>query len=229
MKHSISKKELLFIVLSGIFVSNAIIGELIGGKLIEVGNFTMSIGVIPWPVVFLTTDLINEFFGKAGVRRLTFLTAILIIYTFIILYLAMAIPSASFSPVSDEQFQSVFGQSMWIIVGSLIAFLASQLIDVIVFWIFRKRTKGRMLWLRATGSTAISQLIDSFIIIAIAFWLPGKLSFLEYLSVASSNYSYKLIIAIALTPFIYFGHHIIENYLGEKESKELFEKAAIES
>ena len=128
-----SKREILFTILAGIFITNAVAGELIGGKLIQLGPFTMSIGIIPWPVVFLTTDLINEYYGKKGVRRLTLLTSLLIIYTFILLFVGMNIPASGISPVKDEQFHGVFGQSMWIIVGSVTAFLASQLIDVVVF------------------------------------------------------------------------------------------------
>lgn len=229
MVHSFTRRDLVFIILSGIFITNAILGELIGGKLIQVGPFAMSIGVIPWPVVFLTTDLINEYFGKSGVKKLTFLTVGLIIYAFLILLWAMNIPAAGFSTVTDEQFTAVFGQSLWIIVGSIAAFLASQLIDVLVFWIFREKTQGRMLWLRATGSTAISQLIDSFVIIGIAFWLPGKIETSQFLNVATSNYSYKLIIAILLTPLIYLGHNIIDKFLGSSEANKLMKQAAEES
>jgi len=229
MIKSFTKREIIFIVLGGIFVANAILGELIGGKLIQVGPFAMSIGVIPWPVVFITTDLINEYFGRNGVRRLTFLTVILILYAFILLYFAMLIPAASFSPVNDSQFRAVFGQSLWIIFGSIIAFMISQLVDVVIFWIFREKTQGRLLWLRATGSTAVSQLIDSFIIIGIAFWLPGKIGTQDFLTVAATNYSYKFLIAVVLTPLIYIGHHLIDRYLGETESHQLIEEAVHDS
>lgn len=229
MLYNITKREKLLIVLSGIFITNAILGELIGGKLIQIGPFTMSIGVIPWPIVFLTTDLINEYFGKSGVRRLTFLTAILISYAFIILYLSIGIPAAGFSPVGDKEFEIVFGQSLWIIIGSLTAFLASQLIDVIVFWFFRKRTGGKMIWLRATGSTVVSQFIDSFVITFIAFWIPEKLNFSEFINLAATNYSYKLIIAILLTPLIYLGHNIIESFLGSEEKENLIKEAITNS
>lgn len=224
-----SKKDNIFLILAGIFIANALLGELIGGKLIQVGPFTMSIGVIPWPVVFLTTDLINEYYGKNGVRKLTFLTVALIIYTFLVLYLAMQVTAAPFSPVNDAAFTTVFAQSMWIIVGSIIAFLVSQLVDVVIFWMFRVRTGGRMLWLRATGSTAVSQLIDSFVIIAIAFYLPGTLTLMEFLNLAVTNYSYKLMIAIALTPLIYLFHSIIDQYLGEERAEQLLQEAAQES
>ena len=229
MVKSFSKREMVLVVLGGIFVANAILGELIGGKLIQLGPFAMSIGVIPWPVVFVTSDLINEYFGRTGVRRLTFLTVIVILYAFLLLYVAIRVPAAGFSPVNDVQFKAVFGQSLWIIFGSLVAFMISQLVDVIIFWIFRARTQGRMLWLRATGSTAVSQLIDSFVIIAIAFWLPGKVKTQDFLTVAVTNYSYKLIIAIILTPLIYFGHNMIDRFLGEEESHRLIEKAVEES
>lgn len=220
-----NRKDMLFLVLGGIFVTNAIVAELIGGKLIQVGPFVMSMGVLPWPIVFLTTDMINEYFGREGVKKLTLLTVGLIIYTFLILFGAMQVPAVDFSPVKDEQFKAVFGQSMWIIVGSIIAFVASQMIDVLVFWFFRNKTKGRFLWLRATGSTAVSQLIDSFVIIGIAFWLPGKVKTEDFLNVAATNYSYKLLIAIALTPLIYGAHALIDRILGKAESDAMIEKA----
>ncbi|MBC7438720.1 MAG: queuosine precursor transporter, partial [Flavobacterium sp.] len=173
-----TKKEFVFVILAGIFITNAVVAELIGGKLIQIGPFVMSIGILPWPVVFLTTDLINEYFGEKGVRKLSFITAGLIAYAFIILLLAINVPAAKgISPVNDSQFYSVFGQSMWIIVGSLIAFVVSQLIDVSVFWYFKNKTGEQKIWLRTTGSTVISQLFDSFIVLGIAFWLPGKINF----------------------------------------------------
>jgi len=221
-----TKKEILFTVLAGFFITNAVVGELIGGKLIQIGPFTMSIGIIPWPVVFLTTDIINEYFGKKGVRRLTLMTAGLIIYTFILLLAGMSIKASGISPVTNEQFHGVFGQSMWIITGSIIAFLASQLIDVLVFWLIRQRTGKRMIWLRSTGSTVISQFIDTFIVSGIAFWLPGKLSFTDYMNMASTGYFMKLMIALALTPMIYVGHAIVHRYLGREQSEELAAETA---
>jgi hypothetical protein len=211
-----TKKELVFIILAGIFISNAIVAELIGGKLIQMGPFVMSMGIIPWPIVFLTTDLINEYFGEKGVRKLSFITAALIAYSFLILLLAINIPAAKgISPVSDDQFFAVFGQSMWIIVGSITAFLVSQLIDVTVFWFFKNRTGDTKIWLRTTGSTIISQLFDSFIVLGIAFWLPGKINFDTFISSALTGYTFKLGVAILLTPLIYLGHHLIKKYLEE--------------
>lgn len=208
-----SRKDFVYIILTGLFVTNAVLGELIGGKLIEVFGLTMSLGVIPWPVVFLTTDLINEHFGKEGVKRITFATIGLIIYAFIILFVSMNVPASPISPISDDQFRAVFGQSMWIIVGSVIAFAAGQLVDVSIFWFFRNRTGKRMLWLRTTGSTVVSQIIDSFVVVFIAFYFSGKLSFEAALQTSVTNYSYKLVIALLLTPLIYASHALIDRYL----------------
>ena len=211
-----TRKELIFIILSGIFITNAVTAELIGGKLIQIGPFVMSIGILPWPVVFLTTDLINEYFGEKGVRKLSFITACLIAYSFIILLFAIAIPAAkSISPVNDVQFQAVFGQSMWIIVGSIIAFLFSQMIDVAVFWYFKNKTGDKKIWLRTTGSTIVSQLFDSFIVLGIAFWLPGKINLETFLTSALTGYIFKLAIAILLTPLIYIGHSVINKYISD--------------
>lgn len=216
--------------MAGIFITNAVVAELIGGKLIQLGPFIMSIGIIPWPVVFLTTDLINEYYGKAGVRRLSIITASLIAYAFIILFVAIKVPAAvGISTVSDEQFYAVFGQSLWIIVASIIAFLISQFVDVFIFWLLRDKTGGKMIWLRSTGSTIISQLIDTFVVLGIAFWLPGKMTTSVFLNAAFTSYTMKLMIAVVLTPLIYLGHNLIEKYLGDEESHRLIKHSAEES
>ena len=208
-----SKKDTVYVVLAGIFITNAVVAELIGGKLIDVGPAVMSIGILPWPIVFVTTDLINEYFGEKGVRKLSFITAGLIAYTFFILYFAMQIPSTGISSVTSEQFNAVFGQSQLIIVGSIMAFLASQLIDVTIFHFVKNRTGKKMIWLRSTGSTVISQLFDSFIVLGIAFWLPGKIDTKMFIASALTGYTVKLLIAVGLTPLIYLGHYLIEKYL----------------
>ena len=210
-----SKRDYVFVILAGIFITNAVVAELIGGKLIQIGPFVMSIGILPWPIVFLTTDLINEYFGQKGVRKLSFITAALIAYAFIILFFAIQIPAAKgISPVSDNHFQAVFGQSMWIIAGSIIAFLISQLVDVSIFHYVKKKTGDNKIWMRSTGSTIISQLIDSFVVLGIAFWLPGKINFETFISSALTGYTFKLSVAVLLTPLIYLSHYLIRKYIG---------------
>lgn len=215
-----NRKDLVFLILAGFFVTNTIVAELIGGKLVQFfGLFTQSLGIILWPVVFVLTDLINEHYGKQGVRKLTYITVGLIIYTFLLLSAGIKLPAVNFSPVDDATFNRVFGQSQWIIIGSVVAFLLAQLMDVYVFWIFKKRTGEKMIWLRATGSTAVSQLIDTFVVQFIAFVVPGKWAFNEFLENASFGYLFKLLVALALIPFIYLGHFLINNYLRNHESR----------
>lgn len=231
-----TRRQLVFFILGGFFLTNAIVAELTGGKLFHLpslglfgwpaGGFVLSIGVILWPVVFITTDLVNEYFGKAGVRMLTFLAVGMIFYSFLVLFAAIRVPAAPNSPVSGDSFRMVFGQSQWIIVGSLTAFLIAQFVDVIVFTHFRKLTRGRLLWLRATGSTIISQLFDTFLVGWIAFVLPKRmgwstsgLTMSEFIPLAIGGYCFKLLVAIGITPVIYLGHAVIDRFLEGDETE----------
>ena len=237
-----NRKHIVFFILGGFFITNAVVAELIAGKIFSVDiplffqtflqwikvyktEFIVSVGVIPWPIVFVATDLVNEFFGRKGVRFYTFVTIGLIFYTFIILALARQVSAASFSPVSEQSFNNVFGMSQWIIVGSLTAFLVSQLIDVVGFRFIRLRTGSHHLWARATGSTIVSQLIDTFVVGGIAFYLPGYFTLDQYLQVSITAYFYKVGIAIVITPLCYLGHWLISLYLGKEEAKRLAEEA----
>ena len=158
----------------------------------------------------------NEFYGQKAVRRLSWITAGLIGYCFIILLLALQIPAKEIPGsglATNQEFNNVFGQAPWIIVGSICAFLVSQLLDATLFHFIKNRTGNRFIWLRSTGSTVVSQLIDSYIVLYIGFVLPGKMSFGDYMTIAPTNYVLKLIIAIALTPLIYAGHWAVRRYL----------------
>lgn len=235
-----SRKDLVFIVLGGFFLTNALIAEIIGGKLIYVGDpswrlgpfgpFAMSVGIIPWPIVFITTDLVNEYFGRRGVRRLTFLTAFFLAYAYLVITLTMQVPAAtSISRVDDASYNTVLGQSRWIIVGSLTAFLLAQLIDVTVFQVLRKRTGKAMIWLRATGSTIVSQLIDSVVVLYIGLAIPNGWHLSTFMSVAVPNYTVKLCCAIAATPLIYLGHWAVERFLGRETAEALADAAAVQN
>jgi len=224
-----SRREWLFVFLAGFFITNAVTAELISNKLIDVplmfslfgaelGPFVTVVGVLPWPFVFICTDLINEFYGKKAIRRLSWITAALISYCFIMVTVALAIPAnTAISPntANDFEFTKVFGQSQWVIVGSVFAFMFSQLLDATLFAWIKQKTGNRHIWLRSTGSTVISQLIDSYIVIYIGFILPGTLPISAFWEIAPTNYVLKLIIAILLTPLIYLGHYVVRRYLGE--------------
>lgn len=230
-----NRRDIVYAVLGAFFLTNAIVAELIGGKLIFVTpeDWTLfgarpaaTAGVFLWPVVFVTTDLINEYFGKRGVRRITFLTVGMIVYVFLALDVAMGVPATPFSGVDDESFNTVFGQTRMIIIGSLAAFLVSQLLDVFVFQALRRLSGARMLWLRATGSTVVSQAIDSVVVIWIGLAIPNDWSLAMFLSVAIPNYLIKLVLAVGMTPVIYLVHGLVERFLGKSQADALAEQAA---
>ena len=225
------RRQWLFVFLVGLFVTNAITAELISNKLIEIpltfslgdnkfGPFVTIVGVLPWPVVFILTDLLNEFYGEKAVRRISWITAILIAYCFIIVSLALNLPAKVIpgsTLATDVEFSKVFGQAQMVIVGSIAAFLVSQLMDVTVFHWIKRKTGNRLIWLRSTGSTVISQLVDTCVVLYIGFVLPGAISFNDFLQIAPTNYFLKLIIAISLTPLIYLGHYLVKRYLNVKD------------
>lgn len=248
------KRNRLFIVLSGIFITNALLAEIIGVKIFSAEStiglqpahlnilgfemdFNLTAGALIWPVVFITTDLINEYFGKPGVKRISYLTALLISYAFAVIFLAINLPPASWwiegtdnagNPVNmDIAFNKILGQGLRIILGSLAAFLIGQLVDVFVFQRLRRATGSKRLWLRATGSTLVSQLVDSFVVLFIAFY--GVFPTQQIIAIGITNYIYKFAVAVLLTPVIYFGHTVIDNYLGKENAAELSEKAAEQS
>tara|TARA_B100000963_G_scaffold142919_1_gene124415 strand:- start:1515 stop:2207 length:693 start_codon:yes stop_codon:yes gene_type:complete len=225
----LGRKQWLFVFLAGLFITNAVTAELISNKLIEIpikfnflgsefGPFVTIVGILPWPVVFLLTDLLNEFYGYKAVRKLSWITAILIAYCFLIVGLSIEIPAVNIpgSNLSDDiAYRKVFGQAQMVIIGSICAFLVSQLLDASLFSWIKSKTGDRYIWLRSTGSTLFSQLIDSCIVLYIGFVLPGSLSFAEFMRIAPTNYILKIIIAILLTPFIYLGHYLIRRYLND--------------
>jgi len=238
MATGLTRRDVVYAVLGAFFLTNAILAEMVGGKLIYVApeSWTLfgnrlagTVGVFLWPVVFITTDLINEYFGRKGVRRITLLTAGMIAWVFILLWVARGVPATDFSGVDDASFDRVFGQSQWIIVGSLAAFLVSQLVDVFVFHVLRRKSGARMLWLRATGSTVVSQLIDSVIVIWIGLAIPLGWDFEQFASVALPNYLIKLVIAVFMTPVIYLLHWAVKRYLGKQLAEQLAETAASNS
>jgi uncharacterized integral membrane protein (TIGR00697 family) len=243
MIHSILKDKptKLFISIAAFFVANALIAECIGGKIFSLEklfgvpasnfslfgqtglSFNLTCGVLLWPLEFIITDIVNEYYGPKAVRRISFIAIALISYAFIMFYFAMEIPPADFwigsktnVGIADMQvaFGGIFGQGMWIILGSITAFLVSQIVDVTVFHKIKKITGEKWVWLRATGSTLVSQLIDSFVVLFIAFKIGNNWSWQLVLAICLVNYAYKFTVAIVLTPLIYIIEKWIENYLG---------------
>jgi len=246
MIHQILKDKptKLFVMLTSFFVANALIAECIGGKLFSLEKvfggiphpfsllgeqgltFTLTCGVLLWPLEFIMTDIVNEYFGPKAIKRISYIAIALISYAFLMFYVAISVPadtsfwvgSQKSTGIPDMQaaFSNIFGQGMWIIVGSLIAFLVSQLVDVWIFHKIKKVTGDKHVWLRATGSTVVSQLVDSFIVLFIAFKIGKDWSYQRVIAIGLVNYAYKFTMAIVLTPLIYLIEKWIEHYLGHE-------------
>lgn len=258
MIHNIvkDKSTKLFIFLGGFFIANAFIAEVIGVKIFSLEHtlgiapleipifghpfsFNLTAGVLLWPVVFIMTDIINEYYGERGVKFLSYLTAALLAYAFLMYYFAIVLVPADWWPasktsvgVNDMQaaYSQIFGQGIAIIIGSLLAFLIGQVVDVVIFHKIKKWSGEKYIWLRSTGSTIVSQLIDSFVVIFIAFYIYPKYisnsngpawAFSVVMSICIGNYIYKFLMAVLLTPVIYWVHNGIENYLGHKLATEM--------
>lgn len=254
MIHTILKDKgtRLFLFLGGIFIASALIAEVVGVKIFSLEDtlgieraslpifrstfsFHLTAGVLLWPVVFIMTDIINEYYGTKGVKFLSYLTIGLITYAFLIFNGAIHLsPSEYFSIGNgidhpDQAFRGIFGQGMWIIIGSMIAFFVGQILDVLIFHRIKKMTGEKNIWLRATGSTLVSQLVDSFVVLFIAFYIGKRIqtnqgdpwTLHQVLVTGTGNYIYKFIVAIVLTPVIYLVHHWIEKYLGHDKAAEM--------
>ncbi len=253
MSVTVNKSNRLFIVLAGFFLVNAIIAEFVGVKIFSLegtlgwqpidwhllgvsGNLNFTAGVLLWPFVFILTDVINEYFGLKGVRLISWIAVVFIAYAFIAAYITIGLAPAAFwidanrslgVPDIQVAFAQIFGQGLWTIGGSMVAFLIGQLVDVVIFHRIRAATGERWMWLRATASTAVSQLIDSFVVLYIAFVIgPQHWSIPQFLAVGTVNYIYKMLAAVALIPLLYIAHRLIDSYLGHAAAESLRAEAA---
>jgi hypothetical protein len=247
-----NKSTRLFIILGGFFITNALVAEVIGVKIFSLedtmgvaraniplfgGHFSfhLTAGVLLWPVVFVMTDVINEYYGPKGVKFLSYLTVGLIAFSFVVYNAAIALKASEYFTIGhgisdpDAAFRGIFGQGLWIIVGSMVAFLVGQVLDVLIFHRIKKLTGEKGIWLRATGSTLVSQLVDSFVVIFIAFYVGKRLqtgqgdpwTINQVLVTGSGNYIYKFVVAVLMTPVIYGIHGLIEKYLGKAKATEM--------
>ena len=244
MRTTEQRSSRLFIALTAFFLVNAILAEFVGVKIFSLedtlgtapvnwqlfgvgGTLNFTAGVLLWPFVFIMTDVINEYYGVRGVRFISWVAVGCIVYAFVAAYAVIALAPAGFwvqasaslgGPDVQRAFALIFGQGMWTIGGSLVAFMIGQLIDVLVFHRIRRYTGERLVWLRATASTAVSQLVDSYIVLYIAFVLgPQQWPVGQFLAVGTVNYGYKMAAAVALIPLLYLSRGLIERYLGRIE------------
>ncbi len=218
-RFSFDTRQRLFLYLSGVFLTALLIGDTIGSKLFTVTvplgftdiRATLSAGAIWFPITFLLTDVINEFYGQKGARTVTFLGFWMALVAFIVIFVARKIPAAPFSPIPQAMFDQVFGGANRLFVASIIAYLMGQMLDIAIFQALKRRTQHRYIWLRSTGSTLVSQLVDTIVVGYVAFGgvVPGD----ELRRSIASVYVVKVLLAIGMTPIIYALHAFIARAL----------------
>lgn len=245
------KRQSLLLALCALFVGFFVTAEILGSKLwgfrlfgfgpdsIGLGDgerFVATTGILAFPLTFVLTDVVNEYFGRKVVRVFTWLAIAVNVILQPVIQLAIRAPAVSFTPgVEAEQIQAAFslalGQTWAIVAASLVAFAIAQFVDASVFTWLRHRTGGKLLWLRAQGSTVVSQLIDTAAVIFLAFVVIPSVVGQPHMTVgaaaaiAATNYVYKFAIAVAITPLLYLVHWGVERWLGREFAERLVHEA----
>lgn len=221
----------LYMWLTGVFVTCLLLANILGVKLfsfsLDLGSLGRvkvehTVGMLTFPITFLLTDLLNEYYGKRAARRVTYLAFSMGLLAFALIYIARRFPILAGIPgtANQESFENIFGAAALMYLASMVAFLFGSLLDIFIFGVLNRLTKGRLVWLRATGSTVISQVFDSFIVTFVFFVVlqsltggkPAAMGFV--ISTAMTGYVLKFVISVALTPFIYLGRWMIREWLG---------------
>jgi queuosine precursor transporter len=239
MPVSFNTAQVLYVWLAGLFVTCLVIADVIGIKLFRIplgfsfhlpgldqpiSAIEHSCGMLTFPVTFLLTDLLNEYYGPKAARRVTFIGLAMAMFVFVVLNIAQYMPhwDAPFN-IAPEHFNAVFASAKVMYIASVTAYLVGQLCDIWVFHWLKKATRGKLLWLRATGSTIVSQTLDSFVVTYLAFNVgrrlfpdPNNLPVLgwQIVQIAVTGYMLKFVLAIALTPMIYASRGLIHRSFG---------------
>ena len=211
---AMKRYDFVFLLLAAIFLGSLIIANALAFKFVElpvplVGPLTISVGLLPYPITFLATDLVSELYGKRHANALVFVGFLLSIYFLFFIKVGQAIPvSPHFDPAIQNDYTAVFGQSSRAIFGSMTAYLLAQFLDVRIFHMIKHVTGGKLLWLRNNGSTLISQLVDTIAVVTILFYDdPTK----NIPMLVLSGYVYKVLVALADTPFFYAGVYLFRD------------------
>jgi len=246
----VPRRQTLLVSLCALFVGFFVAAELLGAKLFEIPldlgprhlglgtseRFVATAGILFFPLTFILTDIVNEYFGRPMVKLFTFAAIAVNLLLQGIVLAAIRTKAVSFTPgIRAEQVQEAYaialGQTWAIVLASVVAFALAQMIDIRVFTWLRRRTGGRWLWLRAQGSTVFSQLVDTFVVILLAFYVLPALLGREHMTirqaseVSLANYAYKFAIAVAITPLLYAVHWAVVRYLGKAEADALAQAA----
>ena len=209
------KKELarnLYLLLAGLFITSLVVSNLIFQKFfywypfdIKIfGNslFELSVGVLPYPITFLITDLISEIYGKKSANQVVITGIFASFFSMGILLIANEVPAIKNSPIDDQTFNEVFALSPIAVLASMIAYLIAQFIDIRIYHFWKNLTQGKMLWLRNNFSTFTSQFVDSLLVIGLLS-IFGVLEWTLFWGLVISSFLFKILVAALDTPLLY--------------------------
>jgi queuosine precursor transporter len=202
----------LYVGLGAVFVTCLVVGDVIGGKNTTTPLGAVSVGMYAFPVTFLLTDVVNDFYGVRGARFLTLVGFGAAALSWLILQLATHSPTDDSSYFRAAEFTKIFGGSAQLFVASMLAYLVGQFLDIHVFQFWKALTRSRHLWLRATGSTLLSQLVDTATINLVFWWSKQPLPWIGAKIIR--EYGLKVVVAFALTPAVYALHALLVRRLG---------------
>lgn len=220
----------IYLILGALFITSLVVSNLIFQKffywhpfdmqVFGVDLFILSVGILPYPITFLITDLISEIYGKQKANQMVTVGIFASIFSIIIISVADSLPAIVDSPVGDVLFSKVFGSTIIAVFASMITYLLAQFIDIRIYHFWKNLTKGRMLWLRNNFSTFFSQFVDTFTI-TFLLCLFEVLKWDQFTGLLISGFLFKILIALIDTPFLYLGVYIFRKKFNLKVNEEI--------
>ncbi|WP_308991378.1 queuosine precursor transporter [Mariniflexile litorale] len=220
----------IYMLLGALFITSLVVSNLIFQKFfywypldIEIFGsklFIVSVGILPYPITFLITDLISEIYGKKRANQVVVAGIFASLFSVLIVYVADVVPAVSNSPINDTVFSHVFGRTILAVGASMTAYLFAQFIDIQIYHFWKRFTKGKHLWLRNNFSTFLSQFVDTFaVVFLLCFFevLPWNM----FQGLLISGFLFKVLIAVCDTPFLYLGVYLFKKRFNLKTDEEL--------
>lgn len=223
-------QERIFLACVGVFVSALVTCNLIFQKFfyIDLGfyMFEISVGILPYPITFLVTDIVSEIYGRKRADQLVITGFIASVFMIFIILVAQAVPATPWSPVGNDMFNSVFGLSPAAVFASMVAYLSAQFIDVRLFHFWKRLTKGKHLWLRNNASTITSQFIDTSVVISL-LCIAGVIAWEQWFTLVLNGFLFKVMIAILDTPLFYMLNYWLRRWMHLKWNEEISEQQTL--
>ncbi len=215
----------IYLILGSLFICSLVVSNLIFQKFFYwdffgLFRFEISVGILPYPITFLITDIISEVYGKKKANQIVTTGIFASFFSLLIVYISNAVPATAWSPVNDALFSKVFGATAVAVFASMMAYLFAQYVDIQIFHYWKRVTKGKHLWIRNNFSTFTSQFIDT---VTVLFLLCsfGKIDWSLFGSLLLGGFLFKILIAALDTPFLYLAVYILRKRFGLKNAEEL--------